>query len=526
MSTQEVEVDEFAGMTSEQILNHKAKIHQQKLDFVYNSHERSSRLLQKLMDPRRDIDRECGFPLELDETMISRMRTRNGLADKVLNLYPNHCWKVTPEILETADASQMTPFEKAVEDLHGSLRIDNIPDEVEGRTTWFNDSTSSPLWNMFRRAQMLSGIGKNGYSVIVLGFNDNEDLEEPLVPKEGLKLVYATPYEESHASIASYGEDDTEKQYRRPLSYTITTDEGTTSLRSSQPNVSISSSSSFTVHSSRVIHICNSPESSDLFGRSLLEKVWNPLLGTDKLIGAGPEGYWKMAFTKLLLETMPGITKDDVDVDSLKSEIFKFENSLQGVMSFFGMKGNTVAPSVTNPGPFMDMLTDWISMAMDCPKRIFIGSERGELASSQDKQGWNEVVSGLQKDFVSPRIIAPFFDRLIWAKVLPEPSEDGYFVEWPDLNQQSGMERADVANKRAEAMTKFVSGGVGDVLMSAEDFLSREMDYSQEDVKEIMDNFEPLPKIEVEDDDSFGGPKPPVKAPITRPGQGEKTNGA
>lgn len=476
------------NLSPDQVLNLAKRKEELKLDFAVNALDRRSRLIEKLMDPRRDVDDECGFPQVITEEMLVKMTSRNGIASKIISVFPDKTWATYPEVLENSDAEDETDFEKAFDNLHANLRIDNTPDDDEEsvglkRNSWFKDVESSPIWSVFKRADKMARKSLSGYSVIVLGFNDGEELYTPLIPKDGMELLYMTPYSEAHAKVASWNGDDTRKSFRRPKIYTVTNLEQTNDTFSE---------TTMEVHHSRVLHICWNPEVSDLFCDSMLTALWNVLLGTDKIIGAAPEGYWKMAFTKLLLETLPGITEEDIDKASLKTEIFNYENSLQSVMALFGMKGQSIAPEVTDPSPFFEFLIEIASITYGIPKRILMGSERGELSSSQDKSEFVEVIMETQKNHCSPMFVAPFIDRLIWAGVLPEPAE-GFFLKWPDLKAKGPGEQAEIAAKRAEAMSKFVLGGIGDSVMDISDFLTREMGYSQGDAKEIIDNFEPLP---------------------------------
>ena len=87
---------------------------------------------------------------------------------------------------------------------------------------------------------------------------------------------------------------------------------------------------------------------------------------------------------------------------------------------------------MVDPSPQIEAQIDAICVQIPIPKRIFIGSERGELASSQDKGSWNERLEARHNNYLTPRVVATFVDRLITLKVLPEPVE--YQIEWPNLN--------------------------------------------------------------------------------------------
>lgn len=482
---------------------------------ISTQRHRLARALGGLDDNKKNYNAECGFPDVLDDKILTDLVKRNGYAEKAVSLYPNHTWKVVPEVLENAE-SEETEFEQAFKDLHSKLRISNLPAD-EFRSS-FRDSESSPIWDVFKRAMRLANIDSKGYSVILMGFSmsDSESMETAVEPNEGKELLYLTPLAGKDAQIASWYDSEEEKGsalYRKPKTYNITIEES---------GHQSTTTTTMTVHHSRVIHVCQNPESSEIISCSLLEKIFDPLYGTRKIVGAAPEGFWKQAFTKMLLEANQDVTPADVDLKSMKDDIHNWENNLSQTLGIFGFTGKAIAPQASDPGPHMDMLTEWISASLECPKRIFLGTERGELASSQDKQEWNEVVSFFQVRVVSPYIIAPFIDLLIWAKVLPEPPE-GFFIKWPELNKQSRAESAEVASKRTDAMVKFVQGGVADSLMTVMDFLTRELDYSQEEALEIIENFEG------EVADGLDGPEPggdddndPVDPSVSDPGNSDE----
>ena len=67
-----------------------------------------------------------------------------------------------------------------------------------------------------------------------------------------------------------------------------------------------------------------------------------------------------------------------------------------------------------------------ISAASGIPLRIMTGSERGELASTQDDGNWASRIEERQLHFAEPMILRPLIDRLIELRALPEPSDGEY----------------------------------------------------------------------------------------------------
>ena len=53
-------------------------------------------LLTKLFDPRRDLDDECGYPKSISTEQYRRMYEREGIANRVVGVYPEESWNEDP----------------------------------------------------------------------------------------------------------------------------------------------------------------------------------------------------------------------------------------------------------------------------------------------------------------------------------------------------------------------------------------------------------------------------------------------
>ena len=78
-----------------------------------------------------------------------------------------------------------------------------------------------------------------------------------------------------------------------------------------------------------------------------------------------------------------------------------------------------------------DLYLKLISATTRIPVRILTGSERGQLASSQDDENWADVISARQEQHVGPALLMPVINRLIWLGVLPEPTNTAVSIRWP-----------------------------------------------------------------------------------------------
>lgn len=193
--------------------------------------------------------------------------------------------------------------------------------------------------------------------------------------------------------------------------------------------------------------------------------------------------YWRGAFFGLSIEGHPDETTK-FDADTVRTAMEKYMTGLQRYILSPSATIKSLAPQVVDPSPQIDVQITAICIQIDVPKRIFMGSERGELASSEDKGSWNGRLNGRQIGYITPRIIVPFADRLIMIGVLPEP--EGYSVVWPDLDALTDEQQAAVAAKRTEAMAKYVGGNV-EAIMPPLDFLTRILGMTNEEAEAILE---------------------------------------
>lgn len=442
-----------------------------------NEYTLRQNILSRGMDSRRSINHECGYPetsgISVDE-VYSELYGREGIATRVVDIYPDECWAVHPTLFETDDSQEETEFEKAVAGLSDSLR------DVE---SWHmdRDEKGSTFWEVLHRADRLCGIGS--YGIVLLQFDDKKQPSQPLEKGSATKLLGMRVIDQSLVQVTEYEQDPTSRRYGKPTIYSVSfSDSDTMSGEIGTPLATVS------VHWTRIIHIADNLRSNDDFGVPRMQPVLNRLLDIRKLLSGSAEMYWKGAFPGISFESHPNVDPSDIDAEvkaAFKSEIEQMRNGLQRDMITGGMTANSLAPQVVSPVDQIDAQIDAICIKLGVPKRIFLGSERGELASSQDSRAWNRRVAFRQNNFCTTKIIVPLVDRLIWAGVLPEPAE-GYQVEWPDLDQLTPEEKASVAAIRVKAMETFSNAGLAESLMTAFDFLVRELDYNANEAEAIL----------------------------------------
>lgn len=296
------------------------------------------------------------------------------------------------------------------------------------------------------------------------------------------KLLFLRVFPEHLADITQWEESLASPRFGRPLMYSITFNDP----RAGQSAVGLTTMTA-NVHWTRVVHIAEGLQSGEVFGVERMRPVLNNLRDLNKIYGAAAEGFWKACFTILTAETHPELGGDvEIDEQKMKDMFEEMMNGLQRTGVLSGMSLKSTAPTVSDPTPQIVVNIEAICIALGCPVRIFKGSERGELASSQDDDAWNDRLKNRQTVHVTPRVITPFIDRLISVGVLPAPTE-GYIVEWPDLSSNSDKDKAAVALTWTQAISAYAQSGMAQ-LITFLDFLVYIMKVSEDDAEAIIKN--------------------------------------
>lgn len=454
-------------------------------DLIANALLARKEWFNRLLDPRRDIAAECGHPAHdtaVDAWTYQQLYDRDAIAARVVEVYPRESWQVQPLVYESEDADTVTPFEAAWDEMgHGLL----------GEKSFYKREEGSPVWEYLLRADILSGVGQ--YGIVLLGIDDGLPLDQPAEPGEGRKLLYLRCFPEALAPVARYENNPADRRFGQPLAYNVTFNDPNSAQGGEGVDVATRE-----VHWSRVIHVADNLQGSEIFGRPRMQAVLNRLLDLGKLYGGSAEMYWRGAFPGLALETNPALGGDvEVNQQDLRDMMEQYANGLQRYLALMGMSARTLSPTVVDPTSQIAVHLEAIAVQLDIPIRIFKGSERGELASSQDERKWRKTVAGRQRNYLTPRLIIPFVDRLILLGVLPEPKE--FCVEWPDLGDQTEAEQAAVAGAKTGALAQYVAGGV-EALIPPLDYLTRFMGMTEEEAEAVLENAAELAEQRMEED--------------------------
>ena len=368
----------------------------------------------------RDIYQALGYKLELVFNDYYARYTRQDIAKAIIDRPVKATWQGPLELVESNEAED-TSFEKAWKALNTDLGIKNV----------------------LTRVDRLTGIGRWG--VLLLGLDDVQDQGGFIKPVRAgqRKLVYLKPFSENTAKVDTYEIEPTNPRYGMPLTYSVQV-----------ANVANGSDSTVKVHHTRVIHIVDGALESEIEGIPRLKGVFNSLMDLEKIVGGSAEMFWRGArpgFQGVLDKdyTMTTALKAD-----LEDQLNEYEHGLRRFLINEGVKLEELKQQMSDPSKNVDTILKMISAETGIPMRVLSGSERGQLASDQDKGEWLTYVQSRREDFAEPKIIRPFVLRLIELKILPKPKED-YTVKWQDLFAISEKDRVETGKARAIALSEY-----------------------------------------------------------------------
>lgn len=393
----------------------------------------------------RDLYAALGYKVEPTFTDYMARYRRQDIAHAVIDAPVRACWRELPEIAESEEKE--TKFEMQ----------------------WADMINRRSIFHYLSRCDRLSSIGQ--YAVLLLGFDDAVELSQEVTSAKD--LLYLMPYSEDVASIDKYDENTKSKRYGQVSQYSINMSVGTS-------GASITTK----VHHSRIIHVSEDNLTSDVFGVPRLESILNRLEDIERISGGSAEMFWRGAFPGLAFKVDEGAVLGKQSLSDFTDEIEEYMHGLRRDLRLEGISVDSIAQQVADPSAHIDMLLDLVAAAARIPKRILMGSERGELASSQDEKNWALYIDGRRREHCEPKLLRPVIDRLVEVGVLTKPSE-GYTVRWPDLLTPSDKEKAEVGAIRAKALKDYVDSiGAADTLPSNM-FLKHMLHFTPEEIEQI-----------------------------------------
>jgi hypothetical protein len=189
--------------------------------------------------------------------------------------------------------------------------------------------------------------------------------------------------------------------------------------------------------------------------------VLNALHDGLKVSGSAAESYWQLAnptwHANWAADAELGATaaEEEDAYEDLEEDMMLALHKARRLLMTRGVDMEALGGGSPDPrGPF-SVFMQLVAAGSGIPQRVLFGSERGELASSQDWELFIDQVDDRRLQFAEPVVVRPFYDRLIEAGALKGPGGEGrYALDWPDLRTRSEKGEAEVAVAIADAMSK------------------------------------------------------------------------
>lgn len=373
---------------------------------------------------------------------------------------------------------------------------------------WINLTENIPIGQIFKRADILAGVGE--YSAIYLGITDKKGVtlkEEMSKLKSTDGVVYLRPLDQESCEIIEWvdkPEDVNDPRYGLPKIYRVRING---SDRKSIISGQMVRSNTVDVHWSRIIHVTHEPLDNELFSEPVLQAVWNYLIDLDKLAGGGSEAVWKEAVQRVLFDLDKDIGPDQIDQttkDKMKDDLEDMVHNLKQYITTRGVTPKAISANPIKFGENVKTIISLIAATLDLPQRRIMGSESAYASADADKNTEEEGIQARQKEFGTP-LVRQLVDRLIKYGALPKPSK--YEVVWSTEGKKkfkflAGIVRdfaqANQAQKNATGSTITTPDEIRDMVLDMEPLEIEEEEVVEEKV-ELEVELPVEPEVELEE---------------------------
>ena len=413
-------------------------------DFItlatYADRARMAQSLGQSFGGKRDLYEIFGYKREISYEDYKGMYDRGSFASRIIELPAVDAWQTNPTLTAGDERSDQEPTDGFLAEWNQFIR-------------------KHDLYNKFKRLDILSGIGEYAVMLIVPRDHGQDSWSEPLDDSSLSNIediAYLKIYSQGRAEVKETVKDATNPRYGLPKLYHIKATE---------------SSTPFPVHASRVLHIAENLVESDVYGAPRLKRVYNRLQDLEKVLGGSAEAVWLMVYKGIIFSLDPEATfGEKFTPEQMTDEIEKFIHGFQRYLKLKGVQAEELGGEIVDPTGIVDVLITAIAADTGIPKRILIGSERGELASSQDERNWSNEVDSRRRNHIIPNFLKTF---IRWGDVkgIWEKPEDLGFT-WKSIFSLTELQKAELAGEVAAAISD-ITGGFPQDAMDWETFEER-----------------------------------------------------
>lgn len=464
---------------------------------VMNAISMRTQAFQSQIDGKRKLNKECGYPDVISPESYVELWKRFGLAERVIKCKSEATWESSPDIYETEKQAKTKKGVKQ-DKSEWEKRLDELEKKHQIRAK-------------LARLDELAGVGQ--YGVMLIGLNDGLKLSQPVAginPKTGeptpnapkeREITSLRPFMEIDAKVVEWETDRLNPRYGKPKFYRLNLNEVSSTGKGSSSTSSGPNTLDNRVHWTRVVHFADECTSSEIFATPRAQACFNTLLDARKIAAAAPEMFWKGGFPGLGMKVDPAMFEAGMPIKinkkAIRKEIEDYQNGLQRYLALVGMEPVSLGVQVADPTQTMNMLLQLVATTIAVPLSVLLGTDQAKLggANSTDQfsKQWSKRLSRRQNLKITPNLIRPFIDRLMHIGVLPRIEE--YFVDWPNLDEETKAEKIKNAVMIADALSKYIAGDCRYV-MPEKYFLTLVLGFSEEEADAMLEDG-----LELEEED-------------------------
>ena len=443
-----------------------------KLFFNYNQSNQFdySKKLRELASSQNDYFEEFNHKKILEYSDYKQLYDRFGLAARIVEIFPDYIW--------SNDITVFNPDED-----------ENNPNSLKNKFKLLSKNSKLKLLSNLRLIDIMLGYSR--FAVLFIGIKGEPSLDKEI--KKELKgiddLIYFEALDESSIEFNKQDiETNTQSErYGYPKRYKI-----------KRNNLDGTQNEEF-IHHSRIIHFKEKGSGDRLIGKPRLNRFYNALEDLYRTDGASNQSLYLNGRGGLLIQAKEGACFTDegstqAEIDHLRlsvEKLYRKSNEKYIISSNFDVR--PLQFPVINPKETTDNTIKLLAGALGIPTRILLGSERGELASTQDAGFFISTVKHRQRNFCEEEILHPTITRFMELGILPKSD---YEINWSDLVTIKQSERAEIVSKSLQALDLlYRNPSIEEGVNAAQIFDLLGLDYNKENVDRIRDEID----SEVED---------------------------
>ena len=385
-----------------------------------------------------------GWPTQLTAADYARRYQRDPLAQRIVDIYADYTWRLAPRITDDAQADPVTPFERAYQLLAEAHQLPMV-------------------WQQLDR---LLGLGH--YAVLLLGVDDGLPLSQPL--RRARTLTYVRPYSEEWATVEQWNTDETTPRYLKPELYRLDIGRGSADPAATRTGTTARPT---LVHWTRLVHVTENSFDGGITGTPRLRSLWNALEDLVLLYGSSTLMFYRGGLGRYVAALRDGAQVPTGQVkEEIQQQFDEFVADLRQMLRVQGMDVSLLEASISSPKDQIEAHLQLIASGAGIPQRILYGSERGELASSQDQTDWETTITSRQHNIMTPLFVKATLERLLAAGMLPLPQGGEYDVIWPPSRSTNPIRQAEIAERMGRALAAYIAGQ-GELVVPVGEFRER-----------------------------------------------------